>query len=71
MYIGKADGTCGIWERWSCYANSFGTGYNDKLMELIKNNGPEYAYNFEFTLLEYAYKGQIKDKGYFDERESY
>lgn len=71
MYIGKADGTCGIWERWSCYAHSEGTGYNDKLVELIKNNGAEYAQNFEFTLLEYAYKGQIRDKRYFDDRENY
>ena len=71
MYIGKADGSCGIWQRWSCYANSDGTGYNDKLTELIKNNGIEYAQNFEFTLLEYAFKGQIKNKNYFDTRESY
>lgn len=71
MYIGKADGSCGIWQRWSCYANSEGTGYNDKLVELIKNNGIEYALNFEFTLLEYAFIGQIKDKNYFDTRESY
>lgn len=71
MYIGKADGSCGIWERWSCYANSNGTGYNDKLVELIKNNGIDYAQHFEFTLLEYAYKGQVKDKGYFDKRENY
>ena len=71
IYIGKADGSCGIWERWSCYAHSDGTGYNDKLVELIKTNGAEYASNFEFTLLEYAYLGQIKDKNYFNERESY
>lgn len=71
MYIGKADGSCGIWERWCCYAHSDGTGYNDKLVELIKKNSSEYAKNFEFTLLEYAYKGQIKDKDYFDKRESY
>lgn len=71
IYIGKADGCDGIWERWSCYARSDGTGYNDQLVELVKNNGPEYSQNFEFTLIEYVYKGQIRDKYYFGERESY
>ncbi len=70
MYIGKADGNEGIWQRWGCYVRSDGTGYNDRLTKLIRDNGADYAQNFEFSILEYYFKGE-KSKKFFDQRESH
>jgi len=48
-YIGSAYGDSGIWSRWSCYIGT-GHGWNDKLTELIKEEGFNYARdNFRFT----------------------
>ena len=51
-YIGSAYGNDGIWSRLNCYVNT-GHGWNDGLVELIKEKGMEYALaNFYFSVLE-------------------
>lgn len=51
-YVGSAYGDYGIWARWSTYIYT-GHGYNDELVDLIENNGIEYARkNFQFAILE-------------------
>lgn len=51
-YIGSAYGDCGIWSRWSSYANT-GHGHNAGLVELIDEKGIEYARQyFQIALLE-------------------
>lgn len=51
-YVGAAYGDSGIWSRWADYACS-GTGCNDELVEMIKQNGVDYARkHFNFSILE-------------------
>lgn len=51
-YVGSAYGNNGIWSRWSCYIGS-GHGGNDRLAELISQNGMDYVReNFKFSILE-------------------
>ena len=51
-YVGSASGADGIWSRWACYIGS-GHGGNDELVEVINENGLDYARNnFKFSLLE-------------------
>uniref|UniRef100_UPI004027F6ED GIY-YIG nuclease family protein n=1 Tax=Candidatus Fimenecus sp. TaxID=3022888 RepID=UPI004027F6ED len=55
VYIGSTYGYDGIWGRWSCYVYTNGTGHNDALDEILKNN-PEYpAKNFKWSILECFY----------------
>ena len=73
MYIGSAYGDSGIWARW---ANYIGTlhGWNDQLVNLIEEKGPEYAKRyFKFTILEihgmYSSDDQIISReGYWKEK---
>lgn len=50
QYIGSAYGENGIWGRWKKYVKT-GSGGNDLLIDLIKNNN-NYKYNFQFTILQ-------------------
>jgi len=50
LYVGSAYGDEGIWGRWSKYVNSNGHGDNKTLKELIENS-PNYADNFQFSIL--------------------
>lgn len=52
-YIGSAYGDNGIWSRWATYVYSDGHGYNDELVNLIKEEGADYARrNFQLAILE-------------------
>ena len=52
LYVGSTYGYNGVWQRWSCYAGTSGTG-GDKDLELLRAKSPKYAYdNFQFTILE-------------------
>jgi hypothetical protein len=51
QYVGSAFGDGGIWQRWCSYASS-GDGGNKELRALLKEEGVDYAMNFQFTILE-------------------
>lgn len=51
LYVGSAYGDGGIWGRWSAYAST-GHGGNKELRRLLRENGAEYASNFQYTILE-------------------
>lgn len=51
FYVGKADGSAGIWGRWAHYA-SLPHGGNEELKRLLATGGPAYAANFRFSVLE-------------------
>ena len=53
LYVGSATGFNGIWSRWTEYINN-GHGGNKSLMEILHNNGIEYKYNFQYSILEIA-----------------
>jgi hypothetical protein len=50
LYVGKADGEKGIWQRWIDYTKN-GHGEDKKLKEKIESNGQEYANNWQFSIL--------------------
>jgi len=51
LYVGSATGEQGIWGRWCAYANT-GHGGNKDLQELLRDEGIEYAANFQYGILE-------------------
>ena len=51
QYVGSAYGGVGLWQRWSEYAKT-GHGGNKELRKLLHDKGPEYANNFQFSLVE-------------------
>lgn len=51
LYVGKADGKEGLWQRWCNYAAD-GHGGNKELKALIDEHGFDYAKNFQYSLLE-------------------
>lgn len=51
QYVGSAYGDECIWHRWSNYAKD-GHGGNAELKELLNINGPDYKYNFKYSILE-------------------
>ncbi len=53
VYVGSATGEEMIWKRWSNYART-GHGGNKGLIELLDENGPEHAMNFQYAILEIA-----------------
>lgn len=70
LYIGSTYGYNGIWQRWSTYVNTNGTGKNKELEEIIKLN-PNYAFeNFKFTVLECFFNIDGNQK-YVMDREKY
>jgi len=62
QYIGSAYGEeNGIWGRWEVYVKTNGHGDNKQLVELI-NKDPDYAKNFQFTILEILPKSNTCDQ---------
>ncbi|WOD18946.1 GIY-YIG nuclease family protein [Paraburkholderia kirstenboschensis] len=53
LYVGKADGEHGIWQRWSTYVAN-GHGNNIALVKELGLAGPERQDDFSFSLLEIA-----------------
>jgi hypothetical protein len=53
QYVGKADGSGGIWQRWVSYAKT-GHGENKELRALLSKRGAKYAANFQYSILEVA-----------------
>ena len=53
LYVGSATGEGGIWSRRCAYSQS-GHGGNAELRAVLKANGPRYASNFQFAVLEIA-----------------
>lgn len=51
QYVGSAYGENNFWTRWSEYEKN-GHGGNRELKKLLKEKGPEYASNFQFSILE-------------------
>jgi hypothetical protein len=51
QYVGSAYGGVGIWQRWSDYATT-GHGGNRELRALLRDEGLDYANNFQFAILE-------------------
>lgn len=69
MYVGSAYGDSGIWSRWGNYIGTL-HGWNDQLIKLIKDKGPEYAKtNFKFTILEIH--GMYSSDDHIISRENY
>lgn len=53
LYVGKADGKKGLWQRWSDYSKN-GHGGNVELKKILKNKSSSYFKNFQYTILEIA-----------------
>lgn len=53
LYVGSATGEGGIWQRWIDYATN-GHGGNREMEELLRQEGPQRAAAFRFTILEIA-----------------
>lgn len=53
LYIGSATGDEGIWGRWCAYVQT-GHGGNHELRQLLETQGPDYAANFQYGVLETA-----------------
>lgn len=68
LYIGKADGEEGIWQRW-CYYAATGHGGNIDLIQLLKNKSEDYKLNFQYTILEVIPKSSNQE--FINERETY
>ena len=51
LYVGSAYGAGGIWDRWADYAK-IGHGGNKELKRILRENGTDYAQNFQFSILE-------------------
>ena len=50
-YVGSAYGNDCLWQRWSAYAKN-GHGNNEELLSLLKKEGENYKYNFQYAILE-------------------
>ena len=53
LYVGKASGEAGIWQRWCDYAKN-GHGGNKELIAVLNENGSDYMRNFQYSILEIA-----------------
>jgi hypothetical protein len=51
QYVGSACGKDGIWQRWTDYARSSGTGGNKELKTLMEKD-PAYHRHFRFSILQ-------------------
>ncbi|MFA6375620.1 MAG: GIY-YIG nuclease family protein [Bacilli bacterium] len=69
IYIGSTYGFNGVWQRWSRYVETNGTGDNVELKKLIESNF-DYADNFVFTILECFFNRDGNQK-YIEDREIY
>ena len=74
LYVGSTYGKEGIWQRWSNYVETDGSGGDVELEELIKKKGRDYAEKFfQFTLLETFPNtaNEERNRKYILERETY
>lgn len=70
LYVGSTYGKDGIWQRWSTYVATNGTGGNKELVQLIKDD-PDYAIKyFQFSILE-VFLNQDSNNEHIREREIY
>lgn len=70
LYVGSTYGRDGIWQRWSTYVATNGTGGNKELVQLIKGD-PDYAIKyFQFSILE-VFLNQDSNNEQIREREIY
>lgn len=53
LYVGKASGGLGIWQRWCAYADN-GHGGNVELKRVLKEKGTEHMTHFQYAILEIA-----------------
>ncbi|TWU59513.1 hypothetical protein V7x_56130 [Crateriforma conspicua] len=51
QYVGSAYGGVGLWQRWAEYTRT-GHGGNKELRKLLRDEGDDYAENFQFSLVE-------------------
>jgi hypothetical protein len=51
--VGSATGDDGLWQRWCSYTDN-GHGGNKDLRKVLKEEGPEYKANFQYSILEIA-----------------
>lgn len=68
LYVGKAAGDSGIWQRWADYVKN-GHGGNQDLKALLECKGVDYRVNFQYAILEIA-DSHASDE-YILQRESY
>lgn len=64
QYIGSAGGKEGIWQRWTNYADTSGTGDNKELKALIEKDA-DYHRHFRFSILQ-TLPGNISGKEIID-----
>lgn len=70
LYIGSTYGKDGVWQRWSSYVYSNGSGWDKELVNLIASD-PNYAFkNFRFSIVETFLNTDSHDKKILD-REKY
>jgi hypothetical protein len=67
QYVGTTYGEFGLWQRWSAYVRSEGTGYNKGLEEL-KISRLNFQFELQFSILEVLTK--TSEKNYCIEKES-
>lgn len=67
LYVGSTFGENGLWQRWSNYVSSGGTGGNKKLMELQSEN-KNFQNDLQFSVLEILTK--TAEKKYCIQKES-
>jgi hypothetical protein len=53
QYVGSAVGDSGIWQRWGSYVKT-GHGGNKELRQVLREEGPDYFKNFQYSILEIA-----------------
>lgn len=68
LYVGSATGEGGIWQRWQSYVET-GHGENTELKLLLQSKSPNYAENFQYSILEIADSHATQD--YITGREIY
>ena len=51
QYVGSANGTDALWQRWSDYAKT-GHGKDVELIKVLETNGEDYKKNFNYSVLE-------------------
>jgi hypothetical protein len=68
QYVGKADGSHAIWQRWIAYASS-GHGSNSGLVKILQEKGSSYAENFQYSILEVITKND--NQAFIDAREQH
>jgi hypothetical protein len=61
LYVGAAYGEDGIWGRWCSYVSTNGHG-NNKMLKVLIEHDPQYANNFQFSILQLLPKTITSDE---------